>query len=688
MKVYNIHGNEIIDLELDDNSFHYEKIMREDYIQLNFSLVEHVELPLGAYCIYNDNKYYINKPSYVKKIHNRYIQYTAIFEHIQYKMKMYKFINIIDGRLSFSLCGRLNEHISMLISNMNNRDITMDWNIGYCFDTNEKNINYDNDFCDEALHKIITEFDCEYKFDAKTIHIYKKIEYNTGNPLTLSYGQGNGLRSGVIRKTNTEKPPIEKLYAIGGKRNIDRSSYNNNVLLLPKRQIIGYDGVNFSDEQGFVAEKQRKYISSGDGKYIYRYDRPIIFNSEESIDCQDIYPSRIGVVSSVIIADASNNMYDIIDDTIPDSLDFSENIIDGEKLRIIFQSGMLAGKEFEVRYLHNQTQGGQLGRRFEIVSEEIDGIIMPNETYIPTIGDKYIVLNCKLPQSYICDNINKVGASWEMYKKAVKRLYDIEDPKFTFIGEIDGIWAKSRWNLIENKLKLFSIIIFRDNNFLPEGVPIRIVGVKTYFSDPHSPVIELADNISVNGFVEKTYSWQNNFSKIYDDNEKEISKKNNEIKRELKNVKNIRQPKINEETNTWVLWNEAKSEYEETKIPSIGKSSTIKVVKDIKFVEYGEEIGVSNDGNETNAILRFTLPLPPKSNEKQLIDILINTQIDGKTKLFELAYPYVLGTSNLYYNGLRQRVGVDYIEYDDTHFEMVSSIPKEEEYLIFEAIKR
>lgn len=155
-------------------------------------------------------------------------------------------------------------------------------------------------------------------------------------------------------------------------------------------------------------------------------------------------------------------------------------------MTVIFQSGMLAGKEFEVKYIHKE-------RKFLITPQEIDGQIMPNDIYKPNLGDKYAVFGIQLPDAYICNNSTKEGASWDMFREAAKYLYENEDPKFTFKGELDGIYSKKRWLSIGGKIKLGGYILFKDPQFIPEGIKIRITSIKEYIHRPYSPIIELSN---------------------------------------------------------------------------------------------------------------------------------------------------------------------------------------------------
>lgn len=157
-------------------------------------------------------------------------------------------------------------------------------------------------------------------------------------------------------------------------------------------------------------------------------------------------------------------------------------------MTVIFQSGMLAGsnKEFEVKYVHKE-------RKFLITPQEIDGQIMPNDIYKPNLGDKYAVFGIQLPDAYICNNSTKEGASWDMFREAAKYLYENEDPKFTFKGELDSIYSKKRWLSIGGKIKLGGYILFKDPQFIPEGIKIRITSIKEYIHRPYSPIIELSN---------------------------------------------------------------------------------------------------------------------------------------------------------------------------------------------------
>jgi len=490
MVFYDSSGNKLLDVVVDDNSYRHRAIMDDHSLTLYYSLAEHIELPVGAYCVFQNETYTLVRPEAFKMKHSRLFEYTVTLESSQAKAKIWKFRNPVDGRLKFSLTAKPHEHLQMFVDNMNRRDTG--WQIGSCIAGDEVCISYDHAYCYAALSQMASELDTEFEIVGKTVSL-GKVEYNKNIPLPLSYGRGNGFKPDVGRSNYGDNPPTEILYTQGGSDNIDASKYGNTELLLPKSKTIAYDGVCFEDEDNFNPVNSRFYITDDMGLSIRRADKELSSLAEDSLDCSEIYPKRVGVISSVVVEDEESNFYDIIDDDIPDSLNYEDCLIDGETMTVIFQTGMLAGKEFEVKYYH-EAQGSKLPRRFEITPQEIDGQTMPNATFAPKADDKYTVFHCMLPDAYICNDTTKSGASWDMFRAGVRHLFDNEETKFSFTGELDGIWSKKDWTNIGGKIKLGGYVKFSDARFQKEGVLVRIIGIKDYINKPHSPELELSND--------------------------------------------------------------------------------------------------------------------------------------------------------------------------------------------------
>lgn len=495
-----IHFNDTtLDVQESDDSYRYRSLMGDHNLTLKFSLPEYVEIPVGAWCEYMAIRYTLAAPANIKKNGTRDIEYTLIMESAQYQLNRYKLRNTVDKRLKFSMCATPKEYIQVIVDNLNQRD--SGWAVGDCIVSTEKTIAFDHSFVSDALQSVADTFNSEWEIVGKTIHL-KKVEYFKDDPLPLSYGKGNGFVPGVGRTTETGSRPVEILFVQGGSQNIDRSKYGSAELLLPKSQTLEYEG--------------RTYISDADGYSIRRQDKAVLYNNEDSLDCSEIYPSRVGKVTKVEVIDEANNFYDIIDNTIPENLNYNDYLIEGENMTIIFQSGMLAGddKAFELKYNHAE-------RRFEIVPQEIDGLTMPGSVYIPHEGDTYAIFGCMLPDAYICDNATKTGASWDMFREAARYLYENEDTKFTFSGELQGMWAKRNWLKVGGKLVVGGYVLFTDNQFAPDGVKIRITGIKDYLTSPYAPTVELSNSVSGKS-LNSTLNELENGNVIVDENQKKI----------------------------------------------------------------------------------------------------------------------------------------------------------------------
>jgi len=517
-----------LDILPTDESYRYRSIMGEHTLTLYFSLPTYTEIPTGAWCEFQGERYTLNQPAKVVKHNTHHFEYTLTMDSEGANLKNYKFRNPNDKTLKFPFTASPRYHIQILVDCLNSSPSFgggrgEDWLVGTTIEAPEKLISYNHNNCLEALDMIAKAFETEYEIIGKTIHLHK-VEYFKDNPLPLQYGKGKGFKTGVSR--TTEQSRITRLYVQGGDRNIDRSKYGNKELLLPKSQEYTYEGVTFvSDDKGLsITIKNPKNPSfGGAGGGI----------NEQSLDLSHIYPKRKGTVSAVFEVDKAKHFYDFTDTTIPQAHNFSDLQIKGEKMVIYFESGMLSGREFEVqKYDHTQ-------KRFQLVPKEEDGTTMPNDIFKPAIGDEYSVYNMQMPNAYICDNATQSGASWEMMKEACKYLYENRADHFTFTGDLDGIWAKKHWVNVGGRLKMGAYINFSDTEFQRTPVAIRIVGLKEYVNNPYSPQIELSNKVQGQSFASEIRKLQNQEVYFGELNKKAISETKRSWRNALETIKQV-----------------------------------------------------------------------------------------------------------------------------------------------------
>lgn len=486
-----------IGVQPDDSSYRYRALMQPQQLVLKFSLPFYYEFPVGSSVVFDGQTFYIKRPQDIKKQGERNIEYSMTLYADDSNLSNYKMRNTVDGRLKWSMCARPHEFIEEIVKNLNEREGEDTWSVGTCIDSSEKTVEFNHTYLDAALTDVANAFETEWEIVDKVINLCK-VEYFKDEPLPLSYGRGNGFVPGLGRTTSTEDEPIKRIYTQGGTQNIDRSKYggldvdgnysteypyntSSAELLLPASQELTYEG--------------RTYQTDPNGYYVERVDKKSTATKEDSLDCSEIYPKRVGKITAVELGSEKDaerlHFYDIFDTTIPQSLNYNDYLIEGETPTVTFQSGMLTGKSFEFKYNHDE-------RRFKIVPQEIDGIIMPDPKtgYMPKVRDEYAIFGVMLPPAYICDNATQKGASWDMFRAAAKKLYESEDTKFTFSGELQGLWAKRNWLRVGGKLKVGAYIFFSDEQFAKDGLAIRIVSVKDYVNNPYAPTIEISNSVT------------------------------------------------------------------------------------------------------------------------------------------------------------------------------------------------
>lgn len=515
----NAEGQETtLDIIPDERSYRYRSIMGEHVVYLYFSLSQFIDIPIGAWIEFEGIRYELMLPAQFTKNSSENFSYDLTLQSSQEHLKKYIFRKVFlkstggatefSPDLKVSYTAKPERHLQMLVDNLNYRSTESGWSVGECIDASEKLIVYDHINCFEALAQIADAFNTEWEIVNKTINL-RKVEYNNSAPLYLAYGKNKGLKPDVGRINFENSNPIERLFVQGGERNIDASKYGYPTLTIPAYYKLGYDGSHFSDEDDYDDTTGRMYQAE-DYQTITRYPATIKTGTESSVDYSNIYPKRIGKVTAV---EKLSDGWDFWDSTIPDSLDYSDEslLIAGEEPIVVFQTGILAGREFAIvstedsngnvrlsGYIHNDLDNSddptKKRGRFKLVSETIDGQEMPNDAFKPAIDDEYAVFNIAMPNAYIADNSTKTGASWDMFREAIKYFYENEFPKFSFTGELDGKWAREYWLNIGSKIKPGGCVFYSDAQFLPEGTIVRITGVKDYIHNCYSPEIELSNS--------------------------------------------------------------------------------------------------------------------------------------------------------------------------------------------------
>ncbi|MDH6309281.1 hypothetical protein M2451_001852 [Dysgonomonas sp. PFB1-18] len=478
MQIYNPNNELLLDIPVDDASYCLVEIMGANSLELRFSLPEFVPIIEGSYCDFKAERYWMPRAVDYVKEHSQKFSYTLSLEGAICFLKStkFKFFDYVTDNglikptspftLKFPLTATPRMAADLLVANLKLKYPQYAWTVGDCIDSEPVVMDFNHDFCYDVLPKLADAFNTEWELDKFTLNI-GKVEKMKDSAIDLSYGYDNGILGGIRRSQFDSSRIINRVYIEGGDRNIDRSTYGNGTLLLPKNELITYEGID--------------YKTDASGSYLERAEP--LAGEEDSLDVSKFYPKRVGTVSAVEEINDQQGFYNIIDSSIPDDLDYSKMIIAGETMTLIFQTGQLAGKEFDVNYIHAT-------RKFELVPIDDNGLIYPQGNIIPAIGDTYAVFHMRMPDNYI------TLAETEALQETVKYLWENEQPQYSYRWPLDGIYAKRNWGEIRGFLNIGFFVRFSDPQFLPDAVDVRIVAVKEPVNDPQSPEITIANSIT------------------------------------------------------------------------------------------------------------------------------------------------------------------------------------------------
>ena len=417
--------------------------------------------------------YRLNRLPKVSKTGMQEYQYDLEFEGIQYDLMRVTYdvnINTTNNQLQDiqgdSLTGDLKRFMEVLISNAN-RVFPGKWALGVCPETDGDNtLTFsESDNCLSVLQTLCSEdkFGVEFEIErvngVYVINIKKTIGQTL--PFVLEYGKGKGLYS-ISRENVSSSNIVTRLKVYGSTENIT-SKYRADRLCM------------------FGKDKTSSYIEKADA--VARYG---IFEGRKNFD---IKPTFTGKVSSVVDGDVLS----FIDTSFPFDINAKNAsgetlyLISGVSAKVHFNSGNLAGYEFEVHAYDHATH------KFTLVKQTDDrGNVFPSETSPAfQIGknDTYKVLDIAYSRDI------EEAAEKKLAEEGNKYYDQNSQPKVQYSVNVTKAF-------IENKLALSDGItnVFAPGDYLPIkddeiGVDksIRIKSFTRNVLDPYDYSLTISD---------------------------------------------------------------------------------------------------------------------------------------------------------------------------------------------------
>lgn len=421
--------------------------------------------------------YKLNRLPKVKKTGMHEFQYDLEFEGIQYDLFRVTYDVTIDTTTNElqdvqgdTLTGDLHRFMTVLVANAN-RVFPGKWVLGVCPETaGDKTLTFgESDNCLSVLQNLCgesnfnVEFEIEQSNGVYTINLYEKVGQTL--PYTFQYGRGRGLYE-LTRENVSSANIVTRLKVYGSTENIT-SKYRADRLCLPGKT------------------KGQSYIEKAE--MVAKYG---IFEGRKNFD--DIKPSFTGTVESIV----SGNVLQFIDSDFPFNLNekgadgvTTKYLIDGVAAKVHFNTGNLAGYEFEIHSYDHATH------TFTLVKQTDDrGNVFPSETSLAFqigVGDEYKILDIAYPSSI-------EQAAEEELEETGNKYYDQNcQPKVQYGLSVTKAWLQSLVGSDETVTNVFQpgdYLHIVDND-IDVDKSVRIQSLERNILDPYEYTLTISDTV-------------------------------------------------------------------------------------------------------------------------------------------------------------------------------------------------
>lgn len=410
-------NNVIHSVEITDKCVYSKTLMEGEYVLLSFESDTIVPLANGCYINTDFGKFYIvdvSKPTtasdggyqYEQKF---YVGWERLRNHILFynrqagSEKSWKMTQKPEYFLDI-VC----ENIRLLGYGRYTFDVDADL-------TEMKLVEFDGTNIIDALTKIAETWETEWWIEDTVIHL-SKCEYGSSVSLTE-----NDEIGAIDPQDSSDTDYYTRAYVFGSTRNLPtnyRKNDDGNTVIegIVETRLKLPSGISYVDAWEGMSQED-------------------VVEAVVLID--DVYPRKTETIKTITTKEYTDevenedgskttekwNAYRFTTD-----IKFSENYrIDGEELRIVFQTGKLAGMDFEVSFNPDgYTESESRAQVFEIIRNEDYGVKLPTDDFKPSVGDTFILYGFNT--SFVYDNLVS-EAEQELYSKAIEAVAEASKDK-------------------------------------------------------------------------------------------------------------------------------------------------------------------------------------------------------------------------------------------------------------------
>lgn len=444
-------------------------LLSDDVVTLTVSSAVPLPITIGDRIEVYGRTYKANQLPEPGKNGQRRYEYDVRLEGLQYDLidAQYKLPEEAYGDTYYS---DLHGHFRVLIWNAN-RVQPNKWQMGSCpaeGTTDYKNITTSGRNCLQVLQDLCSQWNVEFEITTNggisTVNLKEKA--GKTHAFTLHYGRGKGLYS--LKRTNVNNAGITtRLFVYGGQDNLPQG-YGHTRLCLPGKTRL----TSYLEDPAAIA----------------------MYGVKENEKNYDIKPERVGTVTAI-----GPDVITFKDTTAGDNAMFDLNAkkADGSTLYLIgdvsakikFETGQLAGYEFDLHSYDHATKTFVINR----FTDE-NGMVFPSETsgaFQISVGDKYIITEINLPQSYVDKAQN------ELAEAANKDFPTMTQPQVSYkLSLSEDFFIKMFGREVETEVLHVGDYIPIEDADLGVNKAVRIVEINRDLLKRHTYEITLSDTVT------------------------------------------------------------------------------------------------------------------------------------------------------------------------------------------------
>lgn len=430
IEIKDISGRVKLSVSIGTGSVRRFELMKEDYVNLVFSLSNPVQLEIGDNIDYEGSVFYVTGKTYPTfNASTGGYDYSVRFDSHYYRWKNHILFYDRQGNkeASWSLTRAPEAHLSIVVSNL--RSLGFRYNgkeyqavVDSSVDAVAKLVQYDSTNIVDALTKIAEAWECEWWVEGDKIYI-GRIE--RGDPVDLEIGR----QVASMPRSQSQDLFATRLYAFGSTRNIPsgyRKGESGTVVqgVVQKRLMLPKGTPYVDVVQGLTEDQIVEAV--------------VIFD--------DIYPRKIGTITEVIPKEVTEEGEDGTSETFTvyrfkdSGLSFSEEyVLPGKELRVVFQTGPLSGMDFALRFNpEGLPEDDPEAQVFEVVRNDSYGQTLPESPLIPGTGNKYILYN--FDTQYVSDTLIP-QAEEELLRRTIEYKGKVVSDPSTYTCVLNSYYA-------------------------------------------------------------------------------------------------------------------------------------------------------------------------------------------------------------------------------------------------------